>query len=359
MKKFVLRTLLFLSPFLAALLLELFVFPIDAFTFRAWEALSVHTLTRQFPGPFYPNHTLEKREEGDLGHGTRFAKARRVRWVTDAHGFRFDPSLGDNIDGVIIGDSFVVGSGLDQMETLSEALGRKRGGRFYPYTADKKEFLNDPRFTTPFPPVVVLALSEIYISGEDALGAQPVIASPASKRGALPLPAAELIDRASKMNMLRWLQACVKRALNRAATEWLLRKPYANENAKVGADGAMLFHRMELLPAEISVERVNAFLGDVAAFSAAVRERGGVFVFMPIPKKSTVYYALAGVAPTDFISRIAAVLNQGGVPTVDLLKPYMAAQTKIYQDDDTHWNKDGVELAAEELNKKINEVLKK
>ena len=40
-KSFVIKLTLFLFPFILALFIELFILPIDFFTFRAWEALLV------------------------------------------------------------------------------------------------------------------------------------------------------------------------------------------------------------------------------------------------------------------------------------------------------------------------------
>ena len=65
-RKFILRFLLFLSPFLLCVGIEIFILPMDRFTFRVWEALVVRKFDLLLPGPFYPNMRVSKEEEGDL-----------------------------------------------------------------------------------------------------------------------------------------------------------------------------------------------------------------------------------------------------------------------------------------------------
>ena len=46
MAKFILKLFVFLLPFIAAVFVELFILPIDCFTFRLWEALKPSALKR-------------------------------------------------------------------------------------------------------------------------------------------------------------------------------------------------------------------------------------------------------------------------------------------------------------------------
>ena len=66
MRKFLFKSNLFLLPFFLALCLELFILPMDFFTFRVWEAIVVRKYRNLFPGHFYPNMEITKIEEGDL-----------------------------------------------------------------------------------------------------------------------------------------------------------------------------------------------------------------------------------------------------------------------------------------------------
>ena len=78
------------------------------------------------------------------------------------------------------------------------------------------------------------------------------------------------------------------------------------------------------------------------------------------PSKYTVYYPfLAGprVAPGDArhpLARVEAMLRRGGVAALDLTPVFrreaeagLAAKSYLYWLDDTHWNRQGIRLAAE------------
>ncbi|MDI7259530.1 MAG: hypothetical protein QME90_06390, partial [Thermodesulfobacteriota bacterium] len=88
MKKILFKSALFLLPFFLSIFIELFILPIDLFTFRVWESLVVRKYRNILAGPFYPNMEITKIEEGDLAHHTRFAVKKEVQWITDRYGFR-------------------------------------------------------------------------------------------------------------------------------------------------------------------------------------------------------------------------------------------------------------------------------
>jgi len=64
MRRLLARLSLFVSPFLLALCLELFVLPVDVFTFRIWEALSVRKFRSFLPGDFIRTERSSKSKKG-------------------------------------------------------------------------------------------------------------------------------------------------------------------------------------------------------------------------------------------------------------------------------------------------------
>jgi hypothetical protein len=146
-----LRGALLLLPFLFLLLLELFVLPIDLFTFRIWEAALAAPY--RYPGPFYPNLYIKKgMEYGDryrLGDPSQI-KAKPVEWFTDSYGYRNRPETEkqDRYNVVVLGDSNFVGGFLDQKDTLTEVLSAraKRVAYSYSYGSDHISlYFSDPR----------------------------------------------------------------------------------------------------------------------------------------------------------------------------------------------------------------------
>lgn len=67
---FLIKLTIFLCPFALGLLAEITLFPLDAFSFRVWEAVSVSKspwIQQFLPAmPFYPETHIEKTEFGDL-----------------------------------------------------------------------------------------------------------------------------------------------------------------------------------------------------------------------------------------------------------------------------------------------------
>src|SRR5258706_14712801 len=120
-----LQAALLVLPFLGTLFLELFVLPVDLFTFRVWEA-ALATPYR-YPGAFYPDlHVKKLKEYGDHyreGDPNK-VRAKAVEWHIDGYGWRNRPEIErrKNYDVVVLGDSNIVGSFLDQHDTLTEAL---------------------------------------------------------------------------------------------------------------------------------------------------------------------------------------------------------------------------------------------
>lgn len=150
---------LFAVPFLVWQTTEIFLLPIDAFTFRAWEALGVAQL--HLPGPFYPNQDLNKFSAGDQEGKTPI---KWVRFITDKYGFRNRTVVPEprRYDIVVIGDSNIVGSHIDQENIISEVLAKKCNCSVYNYAYGLPRnilaFLNDPRFIKAPPKYVIFEM---------------------------------------------------------------------------------------------------------------------------------------------------------------------------------------------------------
>jgi len=157
----IIKCALLLLPFPILQLAELFVFPIDLFTFRVWEAALAEPYN--YPGPFYPNLYVKKdREFGDryrLG-GANMGEKKSVEWYIDTYGWRNRPEIekSDQYDIVVLGDSNIVGSFLDQKDTLSETLSSRERLIAYSYSFGSRHvtpFFSDPRIKVKAPKLVV------------------------------------------------------------------------------------------------------------------------------------------------------------------------------------------------------------
>jgi len=168
------RAALLVSPFLAAAILELFVFPIDFFTFRVWEA-ALATPYR-YPGSYYPNlHVRKAKEFGDYYRtgGRDTTQSKSVEWFTDGYGMRNRPEIEKEgkYDVVVLGDSNIVGSSLDQKDTLTEVIGTRSGAIAYSYSIAHdiiSLFFSDPRFSQRFPRLLVVESKVINWNTNDS-----------------------------------------------------------------------------------------------------------------------------------------------------------------------------------------------
>ena len=91
-------------------------------------------------------------------------------------------------------------------------------------------------------------------------------------------------------------------------------------------------------------------------------------VVLLVPEKEQVHVqalsperrrALAG--SVELLGAIASGLAAEGVPAVDLMPVFReatAAGRRLYWRDDTHWNDAGIQLAADQLWRKVGPLLK-
>ncbi len=310
---------LLLSPFLAMFLVELFILPLDFFTFRCWEALIDSDGSVGLRGGFYPNQHLIKYEAGDR-LGFRDPKRLKVEWFTDEYGFRNRPCPNPpkRYDYVLLGDSNIVGSGLDQSETLAEVLARKGKCTAYSYGTSVRQnrlFWSDPRFLKNPPRTIVLesrGLEYYQASALPFVSIEPL----ELPQSIIPSWARVLRSRARKQNMLQFVKSRLGCSLfpNNAGQ--------ADKNLSLSA-------------------RVEFMVSKVKAMRDEAQRRGSDFIFFLMPDTDRTLDA--GIIP----------LRQAGVKTIAYLPtpeyPHGVDLKWYWQSRDSHWTKEAVELTADEI----------
>ena len=366
MKKFIVKTFLIFLPFLAAIGIELFVLPIDFFTFRVWESLRVEKFLK---GKFYPNKEITRIEEGDLAPHTRFAYKRKVTWITDRYGYRKQNTNLVRQEIVIIGDSHTVGSGLTQEDILSEVLEKKLRVGVYPYApASLKTFLKDRRFRLNLPDVIIIARIEISIC--DDLPPVKVSTDKASTQLEKQLFEiedrfenlifdnrfaqffGECLDRIYKENMLYSLRARLRRIGSSYS-----RAMYP-PNSIATKDGIVLFAEGARANREVSKGHLDRAISIIKSYNELLKTKGIRFIFLPIPNKENIYYKYLQTEKPIFLEQLIPTLRKLGIETIDTQKAFDEAFERgvsLYQRDDSHWSAQGVKLTAD----LIEQTLKK
>lgn len=356
MKKFICRTLLFFLPFYLLLILELFVLPIDHFTFRAWEALVVRKIDWILEGPFYPNMKIHKIEKGDMAPHSAFAVKREVQWQTDRYGYRKRNTPIKRHEIIIVGDSMAAGGGLTQKEMFSEVLKERLGVSVYLYSPRRlSSFLKDPRFIRYPPDIVIFETAENQIALLTPLSERQKAAKEEGSvveffRKSREIPWVQslgiFLDRAYKNNMLNYFRALLRRKV-------VPEKQRYNYRA-----GSMLFLEGVAANKDIPKEHIDAHAQMIEGYCRAVQERGIRFIFLPVPNKETIYHDLLPDPKRPvYLDHLMSEVKKKGVETINLQdayeREYHKHSTLLYWLDDTHWNAKGVQIAADLMEKMV------
>jgi alginate O-acetyltransferase complex protein AlgJ len=344
----------FFLPFLIAICVELFVLPIHQFTFRMWESLAVKRSFGILKGQFYPNMQVRKNEEGDLGYYTPCAIRKDVNWVTDRYGYRKNNAALKRYPIVIVGDSNIAGSSLDQEELLSEVLEKKLGQSVYPLAGERlRALFQHDLIRKNLPEVVILAGIERDIP-ESLPPLRPKdLRSPSSLEDVLrkirlnPVlqTIATVFDRIFKANMLNYFRA----RINRSGPS--LRRIDATQECPI------LFLQGAEANKASSPERVERAVERIKEYSNFMEKKGIRFIFLPIPNKETIHYEQLNTPKPAFLEQLVKKLRELNIEVIDVQKTfdeiYQGTHSMLYHKDDTHWNALGAKTTANLLESQI------
>ncbi len=365
----VLPRLMFLY-FLLDLLLR-FV-PLDPLTFRAWEAM-----LRHYPnavGPFIPDKHYHRDNSyggvAGIGNLPAFRRYHTVEFTTDAYGFHNPPALArGNPLGIVVGDSFAVGSELPEGQSLSAQLTQRFGGYFYNAGAPQPLHLRSleavaQRLDLHHGLVVFEFLESRALQ-------DPPAATPDGGRGAAQgfvfrTLGPDWTDRLG--TPLNQLHASPLRALSAK-----LEKKIQDDTILPNSFAAFVIQErlrngepIVFLPAEFKSpsnpqKAADRWAAYFAWYSAQLRKDGLDLVVLLVPNRSTIYAPLLAERRDVSGSRatlqdFAAALQNAEVSAVALERRYAQDATALldqkkylYFLDDTHWNGNGTAAAADEI----------
>jgi len=133
----------------------------------------------------------------------------------------------------------------------------------------------------------------------------------------------------------------------------------------LGADhptfGPMLFYRENLRVLPLLTPEVDApaVVQTAIKISNRFKERGISLVVLLVPEKEQIYTQALSLEDQEALSHgpaLLSVIEEGleaaGVPVVNMMPQFQEATAQgiqVYWRDDTHWNDEGIRMAAEEL----------
>lgn len=344
MKNFLFKLLLFLLPILFLGIVETCFLPINFFTYRNWEALMNKSDLPHY-GVFYHNKVMISNEVGDLGHHTNHEVVKNVVWKTDNLGFRND-SIPKNPEIVLIGDSFINGTSLSQEDIFSNQLLKCFGNTksiyamapmdfdyFFEYLS--KGLIKKPK-TIVFSIVernIPLQLQDNFVTNSLKQNIKDKI-----KRANI----AEYSDRFFRFYSLEWLKSRIYQSSGKGIL--------AKDNSQ------LLFHSdgNHKIKTDKEIEEIANI---ILSYKNRCKAHGINFVFLPMPNKETVYYkSLLLKKQADYLYKLHEILTKKKVLSFNTLEVYnKAPKSKLYyHTDDTHWNKEGVNLIAKSFSEFIN-----
>jgi lysophospholipase L1-like esterase len=158
------------------------------------------------------------------------------------------------------------------------------------------------------------------------------------------------LDRLYKMNMLRFIRASVRRGFSG--------RKETNLNRADSKFGPILFQSANANK-DVPEEKLNQAIQTIKSYHDLFKREGIRFIFLAIPDKETVFYESLEIPRPVFLQKLTARLKELDVEIVDAQPVFEKAFQKdsilLYQKDDTHWNGDGVRIAADLLIKVIEE----
>jgi hypothetical protein len=284
---------------------------------------------------------------------------RRVRYHIDSAGFRNDAEYaGQKV--LLVGDSFIAGSGNTQKDLLSDQLQQDYGipaynlafpGELHSYVRYVEGFFK----THPSGPKAYIFLFE----GNDFPLRKPVRAASAKQKNAsepssLEIARKEFQQSLKELLVYRYAFSFYHILKNRL---W----PSAHSKVMVlTLEGPGHLHLGFLKAYVGATERTSFDAGDdfFLKLSRIKEHLGGIFF---IPTKFRVYYTMLEGGPRPPLPNaqweyVKATAGRLGVRCVDLTAPLQAESRRLlpegkltYWQDDSHWNRYGIAVAAREV----------
>lgn len=352
--------------------LGLRLIPLGPLTFRAWEAMLRHAPNAT--GPFIPNkHYHRDRSYGGvaaIGNLPALREYHAVDFTTDDYGFHNPPALAQpDSAGIVIGDSFAVGSELPEDETLSAQL-TQRCGRYF-YNAGAPQALRLASLEAVAQRlhlkngVVILEFLEAR-----ALQSPPSL-TPDGARGKvqgmfLRTLGTDWTDRwATPVNELHAspLEAISAKVEKQIQNGWFLPNSFTRF---VIRDQLVNGQSIAFLPAEFlsPADRrkgAAAWAAYLSWYATELRNRGLRLLVVLVPNRTTIYAPLLEQRrdvseSVETLSDFAGALQSAAVSAVSLEQRYahdapalLGQQRYLYFLDDIHWNGIGTAIAAEEV----------
>ena len=352
---------------------------LDWLAFRTWEAAAIVEHPSGI-GPFEPGSIILKEHAyGDLaglGNMKDMREYRREEFRVDQFGFRNSHAeQASNPVGFVVGDSFTVGAEVLDSETLPAQLTRDAGGYYYNAGGKVEGGLDSLARAQAVSSILHLSSGTLVyqLLERSARRDPPAISQITEEHQSAPIDPRSigekirttLVTRAVNLFVsdhspgIRLSRRLVKRPeddlwLPNTGTKYVIRRRLQNGEE-------ILFYTEDLEPTGDINELASAWRSYITAFSGRMAERNITVIVLLVPNKYTVYGPLTDAHTRDsggeqFLSGFEKELRAAGIPVLNLTPLFRTSAAQglprreyLYWRDDTHWNAQGIKLAADAL----------
>lgn len=343
MKKFILRTLLFLSPFLIIEISQGFL-PIYTFTHKFYESPLYKSTVVPHNFPIYANQEGKMTGVGDLCFNTKYELPKDESYITDELGFRNNKFI-KNPDILIIGDSYTMGATLNQSQLLANQIMKNSNYSVY-------------------------GMAPVDFSILDKMLKLNIIQKPKYiiyqrvERGEI--PKIEYFDNSFSNRFQYHYNELWKTGGLNVFFDKIFRA-YVNNYAKAKLTGSkgtgtqskieeklFFYDTKNINPSE---EWMNLNINSLESYKKYCDSIGSKFIYLPMPNKETVYFDKIPIQKQpDYLFKLGNILKKKNIfyyPTVEFYNNIRKTDNRmLYHYDDSHWNALASELISKEIIKK-------
>jgi hypothetical protein len=333
--------------------------PAAWFTFRPQEALGRFPLGE---GPYIPGRTLYMPatygDLANLGNLPAYREYHSQLASSDAFGYRNPAALmsGGNVEVFLLGDSFSLGTSLNDEETISACLNRMGFARVYNMAGQDE--------IRPLPQVLAMArrlrspggiVVYQHLERKPTPAAETLLSGPATQSGAFPRIRRLLRVAARDLRYYSPVKIVCQRIQRALQNDRIFPNPYRDQVVVLPLRNGrpMLFPAADVHGDAPRPRDTTGFV----RFAQALRQHGFTLVVLLVPNKYTVYRPLlaepTAAASVSPLTEIQESLQRAGIAVVNPLPALQQAAREalsrgrlVYWQDDTHWNAEGSRLTA-------------
>jgi len=335
---------------------------IEAPYFRPFEQIRT-------TGPtFKPNRQISMQASGGLAYRYVIPEHRHFRknvFTTDKSGFRNPPMAQPRV--IVIGDSFVVGVGLSDHETIAQQLKTQLGEPVYNYGTQGADgpryFLSDRRFGRPGE-IILFMPSENHLRDLQ----MPTANDEVPKELRKPIPMPRILRRLRTYgSVIQESNQAINRdngltIFARKYYQWIRRamRSYPNQITVENETAIVETLLEQSRTRRIEDKEFERIVQSYSKWQEILQQRKSRLIVAIIPETGSIYEehfppkAQKQIIRPSLRERLQVALQQEGISTIDLYSVFRAhREPYLYLRDDTHWNASTVRLTAASIGKEF------